>query len=61
MKNITVAINDDIEKMMESLTDVNWSEVARRAIVSYIQDRQFKESRIKKIEKEIEKIKRKIK
>ncbi len=33
MANITLSVPEDIKKMMESYSEVKWSEVARKAIV----------------------------
>jgi hypothetical protein len=35
-KNITVSVPDELAERMKKLSDVNWSEVCRRAIASYI-------------------------
>ncbi|HIJ14563.1 hypothetical protein J4399_07180 [Candidatus Woesearchaeota archaeon] len=37
MANITLSIPDDIHEEMKKMSDVRWSEVARRAIVEKIE------------------------
>ena len=39
-KNLTVRIDDVTAKRMEKYREVNWSEVARKAINKYITDRE---------------------
>jgi predicted transcriptional regulator len=39
-KNLTVRIDDETAKKMEKYREVNWSEVARKAINKYITDKE---------------------
>jgi predicted transcriptional regulator len=39
-KNLTVRIDDETAKKMEKYREVNWSEVARKAINKYITGRE---------------------
>jgi hypothetical protein len=41
MVNITLAIPEEIKKKMDSFPEMNWSEVARQAIVQRIKDMEF--------------------
>jgi hypothetical protein len=36
-KNLTLYVPDDVAEKMEKLPEVNWSEVARKAILDYVQ------------------------
>ena len=42
VKNITLSVNDEIAEQMNEYPEVNWSEVARQAIITYISHRNHK-------------------
>jgi len=42
-KNLTIRIDDETAKKMEKYREVNWSEVARKAINKYITGREATE------------------
>ena len=39
-KNLTVSIPDDLKTEMDKYPEVNWSQVAKKAIETYIKERQ---------------------
>ncbi len=41
MAIITVRVDDDLKKRMEHLKEVNWSEVARRAIEEKVREAEY--------------------
>jgi len=40
-KNLTISITDELERRMEKMPEVNWSEICRQAIDNYIKDRKM--------------------
>jgi hypothetical protein len=38
-KNITIYLPEDVAEKMETFSEVNWSEICRRAVLDYIQTR----------------------
>jgi len=42
-KNITLAISDELIEKMDTMPEINWSEVCRQAISKYIDERKSKE------------------
>lgn len=64
MGNITLAIPDDVHMEMKHFSEVRWSEVARKAIVSKLETLRLAEKLAKKsrlTEKDIKKFSKKIK
>lgn len=45
-KNVTIYVPDELAKKMEELSEVNWSEVCRKAIAEYIKAREPKKGEI---------------
>lgn len=41
-KNLTIAISDELAKEMETMPEINWSEVCRQAISNYIDEKKAK-------------------
>ena len=41
MVNITLSIPDELKKEMDSVPEINWSEVARQAFMQRIKDLEF--------------------
>jgi len=39
MPNVTISVPDDLKSEMDKLNEVNWSEVSRKAIAKYIDER----------------------
>jgi len=39
MANLTISVPDELKSEMDSMTEVNWSDVGRKAIIGYIQSR----------------------
>ena len=48
MGNITLAIPDDVRRDMKNFSEVRWSEVARKAIVSKLETLKLADSLAKK-------------
>ena len=42
-KNLTISISDELAKEMDTMPEINWSEVCRQAISKYIDEKKFKE------------------
>lgn len=42
-KNITISISDELATKMDSMPEINWSEVCRQAISNYIEEREPKQ------------------
>jgi len=64
MANITLAIPDELHKKMKQLSEIRWSEVARRAIEQRVNDLEVMNkiaSKSKITDKEIREISKKIK
>ena len=41
MVNITLAVTEEIKKKMDTFPEINWSEIARQAIVQRVKDMEF--------------------
>ena len=50
MPNITVSITDDLKKKMDSLPEINWSEVTRK----FLSDKAKRLELLKRIEEQLE-------
>lgn len=64
MANITLSVPDDLHKKMKNLSDIRWSEVARRAIEERINDLEVMNkiaSKSKLTKKDVNEISKKIK
>lgn len=64
MANITLSIPDELHRKMKGISDVRWSEIARRAIEQRINDLEEMNrlaSKSKMTDKDIEEISKKIK
>ncbi len=64
MANMTLSIPDDLHKKMKKLSDIKWSEVARKAIEQRINDMEAIEkiaSKSKLTQKDADEISKKIK
>jgi predicted transcriptional regulator len=42
-KNITISISDELATKMDSMPEINWSEVCRQAITNYIEEKEPKQ------------------
>lgn len=64
MANITLSIPDELHRKMKQMTDIRWSEIARRAIEQRINDLETLNklaSKSKITDKDIDEISKKIK
>ena len=64
MPNITLAVSEELHNRMKKLSEVRWSEVARKAIEQRIEDLEVMNkitSRNKFTQKDIDKLSKKIK
>lgn len=64
MANMTLAIPDELHKKMKQMSDIRWSEVARRAIEQRVHDLETMNriaSKSKLTQKDVEEISKKIK
>jgi len=64
MANMTLAIPDELHKKMKQMSDIRWSEIARRAIEQRINDLEIMDkitSKSKFTKKDIEELSEKIK
>lgn len=41
VKNVTIAVSDELKNEMETLSDINWSEVGRKAFDQKVKDMKF--------------------
>jgi hypothetical protein len=46
MPNVTISVPDDLKNEMDKLQEVNWSEVSRKAIAKYIDERKTPTPRV---------------
>ena len=42
VKNVTLSVGDEIAEKMKEYPEVNWSEIARKAIIEYITQRKHR-------------------
>jgi len=64
MANMTLSIPDEVHKEMKSFSEVRWSEVARKAIISKLETMRLAEELAKKsklTKKDVEEFSRKVK
>ncbi|MBU3924263.1 MAG: hypothetical protein KJ592_05065 [Nanoarchaeota archaeon] len=64
MVNVTFAVTDEVHAKMKMMSDVRWSEVARRAIIERIEDLETMNkicSKSKLTKKDVDEISEKIK
>lgn len=41
MPNVTISVSDELKDRMDTLSEVNWSEICRKAIARYIDERKY--------------------
>lgn len=52
MVNITISIPEEVKQSMDNFPEINWSGVAKKAIIEKTTELTWKEEMLKKLEKE---------